>query len=491
MRHQARLSDAPFMPDREELHMDVYRTLDLAVPQLLFTMLHQAGPTVSEEELTRTVTALHLDIRHQAQEIGEELHHWLEQQYTQRAEETVRQLQHLSDLEQVRETLLRDYQRLGSDISTESVLGMQGSAEEAFREEAPSHPDLAGRFADGREYLASLGFKPGQGSMHEAWLLFRGSIHYDIMEHIVRDRMGIYRGSYGAHIQHVTRTMFRTYNLIHQLGEPLIANLAQDAQEVTLAFNKGPIQYNAFRQEVRVLMEYVVEQTYLMHASFWQRKLGLVLQPHLCDRMKGKKTEEEEMEVFPSIEDLRSWADRLEEVQDRLAPYFERAEPRQRAMAYIRGLVGITERKNGWQLAELAGEATPDGMQRLLNTAHWDANQVRDDLQQYILTHLDDPEAVLVVDETGFLKKGTKSVGVAAQYTGTVGKIANCQIGVFLAYANRYGAVLLDRELYLHANWEKDPERCEEADVPEERRITIPKPTLAKQMLARAFAERG
>jgi SRSO17 transposase len=194
------------------------------------------------------------------------------------------------------------------------------------------------------------------------------------------------------------------------------------------------------------------------------------------------------MEVFPSIEDLRTWADRLEEVQDRLAPYFERTEPRQRAMAYIRGLVSSTERKNGWQLAELAGEATPDGMQRLLNTAHWNADQVRDDLQEYILTHLADSEAVLVVDETGFVKKGTKSAGVAAQYTGTVGKIANSQIGVFLAYANRYGAVLLDRELYLHADWEKDPARCQEADVPEERRITIPKPTLAKQMLERAFA---
>jgi SRSO17 transposase len=195
------------------------------------------------------------------------------------------------------------------------------------------------------------------------------------------------------------------------------------------------------------------------------------------------------MEVFPSIEELRSWADRLEEVQDRLAPYFERAEPRQRVMAYIRGLLSITERKNGWQLAELAGEATPDGMQRLLNTAHWDVDQVRDDLQQYVLTHLADPEAVLVIDETGFLKKGTKSVGVAAQYTGTAGKIANCQIGVFLAYANRYGAVLLDRELYLHADWEKDPERCQEAGVPDERRKTIPKPTLARQMLAHAFAQ--
>ena len=193
------------------------------------------------------------------------------------------------------------------------------------------------------------------------------------------------------------------------------------------------------------------------------------------------------MEGFPSIEDLRSWADRLEEVQDRLAPYFERAEPRQRVMAYLRGLLSVTERKNGWQLAELAGEATPDGMQRLLNTAHWDADQVRDDLQEYILTHLTDPEAVLVVDETGFLKKGKKSVGVAAQYTGTAGKIANSQIGVFLAYANGYGAVL-DRELYLHADWEKDPERCQEAGVPKERRKTIKKPTLAKQMLARAFA---
>jgi len=274
MRRQAHGSDALFIAGQGGLHMDIYRTLNVAVPQLLFTVLHQAGPTVSEEEFTGTVTALHMDIRHQAQEIGEELHRWLEQQYTQRAHGAVRQFQRLAalaeqaDLEQVQETLLRDYQQLGNDISTESVLGMQGSAEEAFRDEIPSHPDLARRFADGREYLASLGFKPGQGSMHEAWLLFRGSIHYDIMEHIVRDRMGIYRGSHGAHIQHVTRTMFRTYNLIHQLGEPLTADVAQDTQEVTFAFNKGPIQYNAFRQEVRVLMEQVVEQTYLQHASF-------------------------------------------------------------------------------------------------------------------------------------------------------------------------------------------------------------------------------
>lgn len=194
------------------------------------------------------------------------------------------------------------------------------------------------------------------------------------------------------------------------------------------------------------------------------------------------------MEGFPSIEDLRIWADRLEEVQNRLAPHFERAEPRQRAMAYLRGLMSTTERKNGWQLAEVAGEVTPDGMQRLLNTAKWDADRVRDDLQEYILAHLADPEAVLVVDETGFVKKGTKSAGVAAQYSGTVGKIANSQIGVFLAYANRSGAVFLDREWYLHADWEKDPERCKEAEIPEERRTTIKKPRLARQMLERAFA---
>jgi SRSO17 transposase len=172
----------------------------------------------------------------------------------------------------------------------------------------------------------------------------------------------------------------------------------------------------------------------------------------------------------------------------RLAPLFARAEPRRRALAYLRGLLSQTERKNGWQLAELAGEHTPDGMQRLLNTAHWDPDQVRDDLQQYVLAHLADPEAILVVDETGFIKKGTKSAGVAPQYTGTVGKIANCQLGVVLAYANRAGAVLIDRELYLPKEWAQDPARCQEAEIPAERRVSIPKPTLAKQMLERAFA---
>jgi hypothetical protein len=263
--------------------MDVYRALNADVPQLLFTVLHQSGPTVSDEDYTRTVTALHMDIRKQAQAMGEELYQWLEQQYSQQAEETVRKLQRLgiltesADVGEVQQILARDYSRLGSRIGSESLLGLQGSAEETFSEETPADPDLAKRVADGHEYLASLGFKHGQGPLHEAWLLFRGAIHYDVMEHAVRDRMGIYVGSHGAHIENVGRTSFGTYNLIYQLGEALIADIANDAgtQEVTFAFSKGPVHYSDFRREVSFLMEHVGEQMHLMHASFWQRKLGL------------------------------------------------------------------------------------------------------------------------------------------------------------------------------------------------------------------------
>jgi SRSO17 transposase len=148
---------------------------------------------------------------------------------------------------------------------------------------------------------------------------------------------------------------------------------------------------------------------------------------------------------------------------ERLRTRFVRAEPRRRVAAYLTGLLSATERKNGWQLAELAGAMTPDGMQRLLSTAHWDADAVRDDLVAYVQEHLADPQAVLVVDETGFVKKGTKSVGVAPQYCGTVGKIANCQIGVFVAYATSAGPVLLDRELYLPRDWAQDASRRHEA----------------------------
>lgn len=190
---------------------------------------------------------------------------------------------------------------------------------------------------------------------------------------------------------------------------------------------------------------------------------------------------------FPSEADLHTWAAELDVVADKLVARFDRAEPRQRVLRYLTGLLSMAERKNGWQLAELAGEATPDGMQRLLSTAHWDADAVRDDLVAYVVEHLADPQAVLVLDETGFVKKGIKSVGVGPQYCGTVGKIANCQIGVFLAYATRHGPALLDRELYLPKQWAGDAERRTEAGVPTGADC-VPKPTLGKQLLERAFA---
>jgi SRSO17 transposase len=143
------------------------------------------------------------------------------------------------------------------------------------------------------------------------------------------------------------------------------------------------------------------------------------------------------------------------------------------------------ERKNGWQLAERAGDVSPDGVQRLLSTYRWDADLVRDDLRAYVVEHLGETDGVLVVDETGFLKKGAKSVGVQRQYSGTAGRIENCQIGVFLTYATAQGRVLLDRELYLPQVWADAGQRRGEAGVPEEVRFRT-KPQLAREMLERA-----
>jgi SRSO17 transposase len=186
------------------------------------------------------------------------------------------------------------------------------------------------------------------------------------------------------------------------------------------------------------------------------------------------------------IEEVRAWAAGLEAVHARIAGRFARAEPRRRVLAYLRGLVGNVGRKNGWQLAEHAGEGTPDGMQRLLATADWDPDLVRDDLGGYVVEHLGDPAAVLVVDETGFLKKGTTSVGVQRQYSGTAGKVDNCQLGVFLAYASGRGRAFIDRELYLPRCWTNDPARCRAARVPAEVPFRT-KPQLARVMLERAL----
>ena len=186
------------------------------------------------------------------------------------------------------------------------------------------------------------------------------------------------------------------------------------------------------------------------------------------------------------VKEVKGWVEGLEELHTRFAHRFARSEQRTRALVYLKGLLSPTKRKNGWQLAELAGEKSPDGIQRLLNNALWDADEVRDDLRTYVVEHLGEDNAVLVVDETGFLKKGNKSVGVKRQYSGTAGRIENCQIGVFLAYASSKGHTLLDRELYLPKEWAEDAHRREEAGVSQEVQFET-KPQLAKKMLQRAL----
>lgn len=185
--------------------------------------------------------------------------------------------------------------------------------------------------------------------------------------------------------------------------------------------------------------------------------------------------------------DVAAWTSEWDAIQARIGPRFARAEQRQRVRRYIAGLLSPVERKNGWQLAEHAGEARPYGMQRLLAGAKWDADAVRDDLRAYVVEQVGDPRAVLVIDETGFLKQGTHSVGVKRQYSGTAGRIENCQIGVFLTYAAPTGHVLLDRDLYLPREWADDAGRRQEAGVPEEVAFAT-KPELARRMLERALA---
>lgn len=178
----------------------------------------------------------------------------------------------------------------------------------------------------------------------------------------------------------------------------------------------------------------------------------------------------------------------LDQVIASIGPRFFRREPRARAGAYVRGLLAGLERKNGWTLAEHAGAVSPDGTQRMLRTADWDVDGVRDDVRDYVFDALGDPASgVFVVDETGFIKKGTRSAGVQRQYTGTSGKVDNCQLGVFLAYGSNKGRALIDRELYLPTSWTEDRGRCRGADVPDKVGFAT-KPQLGLAMLDRAHA---
>jgi SRSO17 transposase len=194
------------------------------------------------------------------------------------------------------------------------------------------------------------------------------------------------------------------------------------------------------------------------------------------------------------VAEVEGWAEEFSQVEALLWPRFGRREPRARAVGYVRSLMAPLERKNGWTISEATGARSPDSVQWLLTGADWDPDLLRDDLRSYAVERLGDPAGVLIVDETGFLKKGTKSAGVQRQYSGTAGRIENCQLGVFLAYSTPAGRTLIDRELYLPKSWTDDPARCAEAGVPDDRqgpgegeRGFATKPELAARMLTRAL----
>ena len=185
-------------------------------------------------------------------------------------------------------------------------------------------------------------------------------------------------------------------------------------------------------------------------------------------------------------EEVRRWAAGIEEIGRRIGSHFARREARERALEYIRALLSPAERKNSWQLAEIAGDSNPYGLQNLLGRSEWDHDGVRDELRAYVLEHLGDPEGTLVLDETSFAKKGDKSVGVARQYCGSLGKRENCQVGVLLAYSSPRGHAFIDRELYLPKEWTGDIERLKAAGVPQDVAFAT-KPEIGRRMLQRAL----
>lgn len=169
------------------------------------------------------------------------------------------------------------------------------------------------------------------------------------------------------------------------------------------------------------------------------------------------------------VAEIREWADGLDEISELMGEQFAWSEPRNNAIGYIQGLLSEEERKNSWTLSERAGQVTPDGIQRLFSTMDWDPDAVRDALISYVNTHLGDPAGILAIDETGFLQNGTASAGVARQYSGTAGRVKNCQIGVFLTYATKHGRTVVDRELYSPKAWIDDSDRCAKVGIPDHR----------------------
>lgn len=185
-----------------------------------------------------------------------------------------------------------------------------------------------------------------------------------------------------------------------------------------------------------------------------------------------------------ALDQVELWRSRLDDLLFRVGEHVFRREARMCLCDYVKGLLAQVGRKNTWQIAEYVGHATPDGLQHLLARAVWDPEKVRDELRDYVTGHLGADDGVLIVDETGFIKKGTASAGVSRQYTGTSGKVDNCQVAVFAAYASHRGRALIDRELYLPKAWMDDPERCRAAGIPAEREFAT-KPQIARGLLAR------
>src|SRR5574341_188510 len=201
-----------------------------------------------------------------------------------------------------------------------------------------------------------------------------------------------------------------------------------------------------------------------------------------------RTTEDQTVAAGHSVDDVdpARWQAGLEELLGRVAGRFGRVDLRRRARAFVQGLLADLQRKNCWTIAEHVGDPNPDGMQHLLGRAMWDQDKVRDDVRDYLVEHLGDQGAVLVVDETGDLKKGTTTVGVQRQYTGTAGRVENAQVGVYLVYATDAGHGVVDRELYLPRCWTDDPERMGTVGVPDQVGFAT-KPELARQMLCRAL----
>jgi SRSO17 transposase len=181
------------------------------------------------------------------------------------------------------------------------------------------------------------------------------------------------------------------------------------------------------------------------------------------------------------------WRLELTQLKARLACVFQRSETREQVGLYLDGLIGGAERKNGWQLAEHAGDEVPWRMQAVLGRGGWDADCARDICRDYVIEQLGDPTGVLVLDETGFVKKGTHSVGVARQYSGTAGRVENCQIGVFLGYASPKGHALIDRCLYLPKDWAEDTDRRKKTYVPDDV-VFATKPKIGTAMVKAALA---